>query len=567
MKALQLENKDELLPYLKLANYGEYNSNIVTLLMWDHDWEIYFEIHDNFALLLSKYEMGYLWMMPQCLPEYIPEALTAMKKYGEEHGIPFVLHEITRDFQTHLDELLPNQYYYESDRDTDDYIYLCEQQRTLSGKKMQKRRNHFNSFIRDYEGRYEVVPLARERIKDVYQMLDLWTENHGETSSTDSERIAIDFLLDNFENLPIFGTCIYIDGTLEAFCIQSMINENMMQVHIEKANRDIRGLYVAIVKFSLEALDEHVTYFNREDDMGLEGLRKAKMDMKPVFRQKKLYAYPGKTRIRKAVASDLPQLKKLWRESFLDESDRSTTFFFRYLLQFSETYVYESNDSIISMGQARKMKLHLNGEDITTSFIVGIATSRRYQNAGYMDKLLTQMLEDLKEEPITILQAYNWDLYRPYNFEIEYEMQEAIVERSHDINSEWQIQKSPLVLLELYNQYVEGRNGYRIRDLDYFKSYFIPYAKNEGELIYSHSTDGIVDGYMIMNPEDHYVREWIPSSESANANMRDSLWFDATIQASKDLELSTNKKIIPQMMVKLNREIELGDNLWINEFL
>ena len=175
-----------------------------------------------------------------------------------------------------------------------DYLYEGEKLRTLAGKKLHKKKNHYNNFLKNYEGRYEYQDLScacnvREAI---FGFLDKWRESKGEDveKHLDPEVEGIHEILQNCQLLKIRMGGIYIDGALEAFSIGSFNPlENMAVIHSEKANPQINGLYQAINKeFLVHAFPEAVLV-NREDDLGIEGLRQAKESYYPVDYARKYY--------------------------------------------------------------------------------------------------------------------------------------------------------------------------------------------------------------------------------------------------------------------------------------
>ena len=123
MKPLTLENYKELLPYLEIANYKEYNSNIVTLLMWNNLYHMYFETTDTYALICSKDEKGILWLAPHCKKEYRKDAMEAMMRISKEQHIPFSICALVKEFRDWILEEYPLQFMIENVIDAQDYIY------------------------------------------------------------------------------------------------------------------------------------------------------------------------------------------------------------------------------------------------------------------------------------------------------------------------------------------------------------------------------------------------------------------------------------------------------------
>ena len=168
--------------------------------------------------------------------------------------------------------------------DLKDYLYDGEAMRKLSGKKLHKKKNHLNAFLKEYEGRYEFRRLCCSDRDDVWRFLDRWREGKGDEveEHLDYEVEGIHEILKQCLDLDIRMFGVYIDGTLEAFTIGSYNPaENMAVIHIEKANPEIRGLYQFINQQFLVQEFPDVALVNREDDLGQEGLRHAKMSYNP----------------------------------------------------------------------------------------------------------------------------------------------------------------------------------------------------------------------------------------------------------------------------------------------
>ena len=171
--------------------------------------------------------------------------------------------------------------------DLKDYLYSGEELRKLEGKKFVKKRNHLNGFKRTYEGRYEYRRLCCSDRHEVWQFMERWRQHKEEVGamelSLDYEVAGIHDILKNCSSLYVRMAGVYIDGQLEAFTIGSLnVRENMAVIHIEKANPEIRGLYQFINQQFLINEFPEAELVNREDDVGMEGLRKAKMSYCPI---------------------------------------------------------------------------------------------------------------------------------------------------------------------------------------------------------------------------------------------------------------------------------------------
>lgn len=167
------------------------------------------------------------------------------------------------------------------DRDNSDYIYLTKDLINLSGNKYHRKKNHLNQFLKNHA--FEYRPLDAELVKRVLGMQESWCQIRECVLKPDllAEDFAVHEALIHFEALGYQGGAILVNSVVEAFAMGEMLNQDTAVIHIEKANPDIPGLYAAINQlFSLNAWSR-ATYINREQDMGVEGLRKAKESYYP----------------------------------------------------------------------------------------------------------------------------------------------------------------------------------------------------------------------------------------------------------------------------------------------
>jgi len=186
---------------------------------------------------------------------------------------------VGEEFVTH--HVDPAKYDVVPDRDNSDYLYLAKDLINLPGNKYHRKKNHLNQFIKRYA--FEYHPLDSELVNRVLGMQEAWCRIRECVEKPDllAEDFAVREALNYFKALGYQGGVILINSMVEAFSLGEPLNEDTAVIHIEKANPDIPGLYAAINQlFCLNAWSE-VTYINREQDMGVEGLRKAKESYYP----------------------------------------------------------------------------------------------------------------------------------------------------------------------------------------------------------------------------------------------------------------------------------------------
>lgn len=166
-------------------------------------------------------------------------------------------------------------------REWADYLYDAEKLATLSGKKLHGKRNHINAFCAAHT--YECIDLTPAHLPICMQLLDAWHAVQ-EREGAAEERRAIERGFAAFEALSLEGMILVADGQPVAFCVGSAITEACFCVHFEKALPDVNGAYPMINREFVRALlarHPGLQLINREDDMGLENLRAAKLSYRP----------------------------------------------------------------------------------------------------------------------------------------------------------------------------------------------------------------------------------------------------------------------------------------------
>ncbi len=163
------------------------------------------------------------------------------------------------------------------------YIYLRNDLVNLKGGRYQSKRNHINRFQNTYN--YTFQPLTPELIPDCIALEEEWRKQHvfEEQTSYEQEKMALVTALRNYEVLELLGGVVFIDEKIEAFSIGSAINGDTFDVMFEKANPLYDGIYSVINQEFTSLIPEQYTYINREEDLGMEGLRKSKLSYKPTF--------------------------------------------------------------------------------------------------------------------------------------------------------------------------------------------------------------------------------------------------------------------------------------------
>lgn len=456
MKKFTTDSYQEIKNYLHYNSYLSYNSNINTMIMWNHFYNISYECHEHYMIMLySFFDMSFFFM-PYCDKQYYKEAIDRMKSVCNDLKIPFYINFLSKNFVDFMLEEYPDQFLYAKTPYNDDYIYSIDEHLYLKGKKMQKRRNHYNYFIKEYPN-YEFRILDKDKDRnDIITCFENWNESSNHKSSYELKGIIN--LLDHGIDIHCCG--IYINNKIEAISLSSALNEEMVEIHVEKANKKIRGIYPALLKLTIESKYKGFKYINREDDIGIEGLRIAKTQLHPIYKLEKYELISKDFKFEKAQDDDFNYIKKLWLESFDDENELSANFYFEYIYNKDHTYKLINHNKIIGVIQLNPIELN----DDTAYFIVGVCVKKKYHRQGCMDYMMNKVLEMYKGKNL-ILQAYNNEIYRKYGFKESHLFKEYFIPKESFNSNLRSICTNVNNMHIVYNAYLKNFDKYKARTL------------------------------------------------------------------------------------------------------
>lgn len=508
MEPLQLTDYSKIKPYLDMANYEGYNSNFVNMMMWNHEYHIEYEIHDHFCVMLHNYKGTRYFAMPFTSPEYLKEAMDYMVQYAKEHHFTFMIDFAVPSFIDNIKKIYGDRFMFERERDQDDYIYDREMLQSLSGKKMQKRRNHYKNFVKQYPQHvYRKLSIDQD-FNLIMDSLSRWEGNKKESESLLSEVYAILYLLSSDHKLDIHMGGIFIDDELKAFIIASPLKHSTIQMHIEKADRNIRGLYPAICKEFLDHEFPGYKYVNREEDMGLENLRQAKMQLHPCMMVEKSMVFLNDSSMEKATGEDTEDVRNLWLDRFEDEDEESTDFYFTHVYPQAQTYIMRFHSQLVCAISIEPFKVK-DHED--SFYVMGVATNRKFEHQGCMKKLFAFMEKDYPNARI-YLSAYHPEIYRSLGFkETSYIRRVKLRKNEYRGDTDVKIVYEFAHLLELYQNYVKDFKEYRLRDQDYYSTFLIPRTVAFKQKMAVFADDEKQLGYMIYDETDEelHITEFI----------------------------------------------------------
>ncbi len=283
------ENAAELARIYALRDNKTCDSTVLDTYIWKDMYNTQIHMEDDAALILMKDDKGYFAAMPYCSEEKLPEYFELLRTYfKEELHSPLRIDLADEDALKVLGLFENPDFDVEEEFDLKDYLYDADELRNLSGKKFQKKRNLVNKFMKEYEGRWEYKTLCcvDEYFLEIFMKKWVEIKLSEDPESKDTlilEKDGVIEMLRNCDKVTFRVGGIFIDEQLEAFTIGSYNSrEKMAVISIEKGNSDIPGIYQVINQQFLLNSYEDAVLVNREDDMGIEGLRHAKESYNPV---------------------------------------------------------------------------------------------------------------------------------------------------------------------------------------------------------------------------------------------------------------------------------------------
>lgn len=234
--------------------------------------------------LIRKYNG--LWRTGYTFPVGTGDVETALHKlaeYAAGKGEPLNFCMLTEEQKSLLEEFYPGRFTFSCNEGDTDYVYLSDDLANLAGRAYHKKKNHVLKFMRTYEN-VELVPITEENKEDAWTVEERWHHAHQEQAnySQMAERNAIWEALQNMDALGLMGAVLYVEDVPAAMTIASRINRDTCDIHFEKVNDEyaVSGGYSVINQLYAKQLTD-CEWINREEDIGIEGLRQAKLSYHP----------------------------------------------------------------------------------------------------------------------------------------------------------------------------------------------------------------------------------------------------------------------------------------------
>jgi uncharacterized protein len=282
-KQFELSDRKIIEQYILNSGCNNCDFSFANLYFFRSFYRLEWAIYEEFLIMrvhLGQYKVpGY--MQPLGTGDWIgilPKLMEEAKAAGETLRLFYIGCSSIKELEQ---SEWNNKLYLFNDRASADYIYDRETLEQLRGSKLQPKRNHVNKFEKSYEFRTE--QLAKKHYEEVEIMLDDWVGEKQETATGTiaHERQVVEEAFQHFDELGLIGLMLYANDKPAAFTFGAPINHNTFDVMVEKGETEYEGVFAAVNKYFVQSLPDQFTLINREEDLGLEGLRRSKLSYQP----------------------------------------------------------------------------------------------------------------------------------------------------------------------------------------------------------------------------------------------------------------------------------------------
>lgn len=282
-KKIAIEYSEDIQFFLE--KYSAENSKIAfaNLYAFDYIHKASFMITNDSLFIISEKSGGTTFYQPVCSKEAIKKNVEIMVEHCKEQSIPLIIEECDNNF---IEQLQKNGFKFNriERRDQWEYIYSVDALKTLNGKSLHKKKNRVNKFTREHPD-YSIKELKFDDKEEILEFHRYWCylKNLHDDPVFEFERQAITKLFDVMNHISVIGVIILDKGLVKGFSIGTRLRVNTLVIMIEKADLQLEyeGIYACLNTEMARFLNSEYKFINRQQDMGIGGLRKTKLSWKP----------------------------------------------------------------------------------------------------------------------------------------------------------------------------------------------------------------------------------------------------------------------------------------------
>lgn len=391
-REIQLSDKQQIDSFLRRAAAPICDYTFVNIYAWQAVYQTLWAEVDGALVVrfLIDGEHGYMIVGAEDYARVLTTLYAETQRVGERLRMVGMSNEDAEHFRAWAETNGGMERFAMCDNpDYRDYIYSVEDLSTLAGRKYQPKRNHINKFESKYE--YEFRELTPQYFQECLCLECRWQLRKAVMDNPDmakeheckdtAEKIAIRRAFDAYEELGLYGGVLLVDGHVAAFTYGSRMSDDTFCTHIEKADATLDGIFPMINRSFARALAERgYRWVNREEDMGLEGLRRSKHSFYPVRLQEKIS-------VRELTPQEV-ECRRLWVDVFGDSREEVDRFFIDI----------HHADNLLMHSEAGKVVSMLHIVEIVTAlgptaYLYAIATAPEWRGRGFAEQLITRAID------------------------------------------------------------------------------------------------------------------------------------------------------------------------------
>ena len=277
-RPIEITDRTEIGEYTAQSDYQSCEYAFTNLFIWRQHYHTSFAVQDG-ALFIRNYYNG---MHYYFFPAGAGDKAAAIRKimaHAADH--PYRISLMSAQQKQVMESLFPGQFLYTPERDAYEYIYNAGDLIDLPGRKYHGKRNHISKFYREVGDSTLFEPITMENVVDCKNAYFKWLE--GRDGDYHDERISVNEALNHFDELGLIGGLLRCPDGVCAFTAGRPLNSDTFVIHIEKGLDAADGVYSVINNLFAKYACAGYSYINREDDIGIEGLRKSKLSYHPAY--------------------------------------------------------------------------------------------------------------------------------------------------------------------------------------------------------------------------------------------------------------------------------------------
>ena len=408
-KDVTIDDKDLIQSFTLWGERQNCDLSFANLISWRFLYNTQYAVVDDYLVFRFYTGRHLAYMMPVPRPRRMDDGtfrvepcdecsvnvIRAIRDDSIAMGHPFLMLGVCNYMRDIIEDTFKDTFVIKPDRDYSDYIYTRDKLVNLSGKKLQSKRNHINKFKSLYPD-YEYRELTPELIPQCLEIERQWRltskddscDNPDEELSEELRSMTRAF--NRWNELGLIGGTIFVGGRMVAFTYGCPINQNTFDVCVEKADVSYEGAFSIINQEFARHIPEQYYYINREEDMGDEGLRRAKLSYRPdilleknvIMEKHPLADFEDQDRI-------LKETMQIWRETFNDP-DEFVSLYFSRVYRSEYNVCCQLGGRVVAALQTLPYPMLYHGREVNTAYISGVSVMADYRRQDIGNNLMRQ---------------------------------------------------------------------------------------------------------------------------------------------------------------------------------